>query len=43
MRLRARMPSGYGEGPKRSWLNRAKPWPMSRIVRIAGRPRKMSV
>ena len=25
------------------WLNRAKPWPISRMVRIAGRPRKMSV
>jgi hypothetical protein len=43
MRLRARMPSGYGEGPKTCWLNLAKPCPMSRIVRIAGKPRKTSV
>ena len=30
------IPSGYGEGPKIDWLSRAKPWPISRMVRMAG-------
>jgi hypothetical protein len=39
----ARMPSGYGDGPKICRPIGDSPCPMSRIVRIAGRPRYLSV